>query len=70
MTSAFHMPRALAVFRRAGFNVEPSPADFGGRPLLEGGVLAFMPDAAALKTSSLVVKEWIGMLVYRFRGWA
>jgi uncharacterized SAM-binding protein YcdF (DUF218 family) len=69
VTSAFHMPRALAVFRRAGVDVEPSPADFGGRPLLEGGILSFMPDAAALQTSSLMVREWIGMLVYRIRGW-
>jgi uncharacterized SAM-binding protein YcdF (DUF218 family) len=67
VTSAFHMPRAFAVFRRAGFTVEPSPADFGGGPLFESGVLAFMPDAAALQTSSVMVKEWIGMLVYWFR---
>ena len=70
VTSAFHMPRALAVFRRAGFNVEPSPADFGGGQLLEAGVLSFIPDAGALQTSSIMVREWIGMLIYRLRGWA
>jgi uncharacterized SAM-binding protein YcdF (DUF218 family) len=70
VTSAFHMPRALAVFRHVGFAVEPAAADFHGGPVLEGGPLAFLPDAAALAASSLALKEWLGLLVYRLRGWA
>jgi uncharacterized SAM-binding protein YcdF (DUF218 family) len=70
VTSAFHMPRALAVFRRAGFAVEPAPADFQVGPVLEGGPLALIPDAGALAASSTAFKEWLGFFVYRFRGWA
>jgi uncharacterized SAM-binding protein YcdF (DUF218 family) len=68
VTSAFHMPRALAVFRHAGFNVEPAPADFHGGPLLEGGPLALLPDAGALAESSSALREWLGFVVYRLRG--
>jgi len=70
VTSAFHMPRALAVFRRAGFNVEPAPADLHTGPLFEGGLLTLLPDAGALASSSAALKEWLGLLVYRWRGWA
>ena len=64
------MPRALAVFRHAGFNVEPAPADFHTEPILEGGPLVLLPAAGALAASSLALTEWLGLLVYRFRGWA
>jgi uncharacterized SAM-binding protein YcdF (DUF218 family) len=70
VTSAYHMPRALAVFRRAGYNVKPAPADFRTGPVLEGGPLAFFPDAGALAASSIALREWLGLFVYRFRGWA
>jgi uncharacterized SAM-binding protein YcdF (DUF218 family) len=70
VTSASHMPRALAVFRHAGFNVEPAPADFQTEPALEGGPLALLPDAGALAASSYALREWLGLLVYRLRGWA
>jgi uncharacterized SAM-binding protein YcdF (DUF218 family) len=70
VTSAFHMPRALAVFRRAGYWVIPAPADFRGGPPFEGGVLAFLPDAAALETSTIALREWFGLTVYHLRGWA
>jgi uncharacterized SAM-binding protein YcdF (DUF218 family) len=70
VTSAFHMPRAFAVFRRAGFNVEPEAADFHVGPRFEGGVFAVLPDAAALALSSTAIREWLGLLVYRVRGWA
>ena len=64
------MPRALAVFRHAGFNVEPAPADFNTEPILKGGPLVLLPAAGALAASSLALTEWLGLLVYRFRGWA
>jgi uncharacterized SAM-binding protein YcdF (DUF218 family) len=58
------------VFRRAGFNVEPTPADLHVGPVFEGGLLALLPDAGALASSSAAIKEWLGLLVYRWRGWA
>jgi uncharacterized SAM-binding protein YcdF (DUF218 family) len=70
VTSAFHMPRALAVFRHAGFNVEPAPTNSYDEPSFEEGVLAILPNVSALQTSSVALKEWLGLLVYRFRGWA
>jgi uncharacterized SAM-binding protein YcdF (DUF218 family) len=70
VTSATHMPRALAVFRRAGFRVAPAATDFRAQPLLEGGILALLPDAQALADSTVAFKEWIGLLVYRIRGWS
>lgn len=70
VTSATHMPRALAVFRKAGFHVAPAATDFRARPYLEGGVLALLPDAQALADSTVAIKEWVGLLVYRMRGWS
>jgi uncharacterized SAM-binding protein YcdF (DUF218 family) len=70
VTSASHMPRALAVFRHAGFSVEPAPADFHTEPIRESGPLVLLPNAGALAASSLALTEWLGLLVYRFRGWA
>jgi uncharacterized SAM-binding protein YcdF (DUF218 family) len=65
VTSAFHMPRSVGLFRKAGFAVEPYPVDWRAgvdlwawRPLsLEGlGVV----DAS--------VREWMGLLAYRISG--
>jgi uncharacterized SAM-binding protein YcdF (DUF218 family) len=69
VTSAAHIPRALAVFRRAGFSVTPAAADFRARPYFEGGILAILPDAQALEDSTIAIKEWIGRGVYHVRGW-
>jgi uncharacterized SAM-binding protein YcdF (DUF218 family) len=70
VTSAIHMPRALAVFRQAGFDVEPAPSNFYGGPTFEESVLAILPSAAALQSSSVALKEWLGLFIYRVRGWA
>jgi uncharacterized SAM-binding protein YcdF (DUF218 family) len=68
VTSAFHMPRASAAFWKLGFQVIPVPADFQPRDD-EGLLLSFLPDAQSLAKSELALKEWLGMLVYRLRGW-
>jgi uncharacterized SAM-binding protein YcdF (DUF218 family) len=70
VTSAAHMPRALAVFRRAGLPVEPSPTDFRVRMPLYDSVLDFLPDAEALARTTAAIRELIGLGVYRMRGWA
>lgn len=70
VTSALHMPRALAVFRKAGLSVEPASTDFrSGDPPIPFP-LSILPDARSLEESSLAIKEWIGLFVYRWRGWA
>jgi len=70
VTSASHMPRALAVFRLAGLPVEPSPTDFRVRHPLFDGIFDFLPDPAALGRTTAAIREMIGLAVYRMRGWA
>jgi uncharacterized SAM-binding protein YcdF (DUF218 family) len=69
VTSATHMPRALATFRRAGVDAIPAATDYrmpDAAPLL----LALLPDAGALADSTAALKEFLGLWVYRWRGWA
>jgi uncharacterized SAM-binding protein YcdF (DUF218 family) len=70
VTSATHMPRALASFRKAGLDVDPWPADFRGKYPLVSSVFDFLPDAGALEKTTTAVKEWLGLVVYRLRDWA
>ncbi|MCC6984236.1 MAG: YdcF family protein [Bauldia sp.] len=70
VTSAFHMPRALAVFRRAGLQVAPVTSDVRVHfPLVESP-LDLLPDAFSLNQTTDAIKEIVGLLVYRLRGWA
>ncbi len=69
VTSATHMPRAIASFRKSGLDVAPWPADLrGGYP--PTSVFDFLPDATALEMTTTAIKEWLGLAVYRLRGWA
>lgn len=70
VTSAFHMPRAMAVFRKAGVDVTAAPADLRARRPFYRSLLDVLPDANALAHTTLAVKELIGLVVYRARGWA
>ena len=69
VTSALHMPRALATFRAAGIDAIPAATDFEVMPE-PNHVLRWLPDAAALAKSSRAFKQYIGLWVYRWRGWA
>jgi len=67
VTSAFHMPRSIGLFRKAGFAVEPYPVDWrvGGR----SGVLNFSNVALdGLGRTDMAIREWIGLLAYRVTG--
>ncbi len=67
VTSAAHMPRALATFRKAGLPVTPAPTDIraADEPF---DLLDVLPDAGALKDTSDAVKEYAGYAVYWMRG--
>ncbi|HXH01800.1 MAG TPA: YdcF family protein [Candidatus Competibacteraceae bacterium] len=70
VTSALHMPRALAAFRAAGIEVIPVPSDVEVVGQHTMTVLDWLPDAAALEGSSRALKEYLGLWVYRLRGWS
>jgi uncharacterized SAM-binding protein YcdF (DUF218 family) len=67
VTSAFHMPRSIGLFRKAGFAVEPYPVDWrvGGR----GDIFNFTNIAIdGLGRTDLAVREWMGLIAYRATG--
>ena len=72
VTSAAHMPRALAAFRKAGLSVMPAATDAHARPLRLRFVSPrdLVPNASAFKSTKSAIIEMIGLCVYRFRGWA
>lgn len=67
VTSSWHMPRSVGVFRKAGFEVEPYPVDWvspgrGGVPGLSGSF------AGGLHAIDNAAHEWLGMLMYWLTG--
>src|SRR5271170_3140670 len=67
VTSAYHMPRAVGAFRRAGFAIVADPVDYrstgngddwrlNGEPIL------------GLRDVNAAIHEWIGLVVYRLTG--
>jgi uncharacterized SAM-binding protein YcdF (DUF218 family) len=70
VTSASHLPRAAAAFRKVGFHVTPVPADFRTGESEADLFLRWLPSAASLRQSQTALQEWLGIFVYRLRGWA
>ena len=77
VTSATHLPRALATFERlTPLRIIPVACDYQlparelyGRPTAASLLLSLLPDADALATSTTSIKEHLGLLIYRLRGW-
>lgn len=67
VTSAYHMPRAIAVFRAAGFPVEAYPVDFRTRGPGDA-VRPFEFFSIGLRRTDIAVHEWMGLLAYRLTG--
>jgi uncharacterized SAM-binding protein YcdF (DUF218 family) len=63
VTSAYHMPRAIGVFRKVGFPVEPYPVDWRTHGA-EDMMRPFAVISGGLQRSDTAVHEWIGLLVY------
>jgi uncharacterized SAM-binding protein YcdF (DUF218 family) len=67
VTSAFHMPRSVAAFRHAGFDVVPYPVDF--RTAGWSDLSRFMSSpATGLRRLDEAAREWTGLLGYRLLG--
>jgi uncharacterized SAM-binding protein YcdF (DUF218 family) len=67
VTSAYHMPRSVGLFRKAGFAVEPYPVDWRTRGRAD--ILRFSAfSIEGLEHTELAVREWIGLFAYRATG--
>ncbi|MCP5425215.1 MAG: YdcF family protein [Gammaproteobacteria bacterium] len=69
VTSAEHMPRALAVFRSQGIQTWPAPTDFEIVPVAETTILRWLPDAGALSATTGALREYLGWVAYRLMDW-
>jgi uncharacterized SAM-binding protein YcdF (DUF218 family) len=67
VTSAYHMPRAIGLFRNAGFPVEAYPVDWqtGGWGDLETPSFSILAGLARLDRAS---HEWVGLIFDRLSG--
>lgn len=62
VTHAWHMPRAVFAFQRAGFEVVAAPTAF--RTLDGVDLVDFLPSSRALHDSALALHEWLGRAWY------
>lgn len=78
VTSAMHMPRSVALFKKQGIEVIPAPTDFKvtetqwrnlGQLPLEAQLINIIPSSTNLEWLTAALKEYIGIFVYRLRGW-
>lgn len=78
VTSATHMPRSMGIFAKMGYEVIPAPTDYytvapewdeETRLTPSEALLYLLPSADALEITSRTLKEYIGILVYGWRGW-
>ena len=61
VTQAFHMPRAVRLFRTAGLEVVPAPTQFKTSGRLPFGPLDLLPQSKALRNSYYALHEWLGI---------
>ena len=66
VTSAWHMPRSVGAFRRAGWEVLPWPVDYRSGASYGETLENSLPDK--LGNLDGAVHEWLGLLGYRLMG--
>jgi uncharacterized SAM-binding protein YcdF (DUF218 family) len=77
VTSAMHMPRSLRIFQHLGIDAIPAPTDFlvtqqeleESNSSPQATILSLVPDTDRLDLTTQALKEYLGMVVYRLRGW-
>ncbi len=68
VTSALHMPRSVAIFKKLGCTVYPAPTDYQADIPYQWKLFSFFPSVSALCASSGVLHEIYGMIAYKLLG--
>jgi uncharacterized SAM-binding protein YcdF (DUF218 family) len=61
VTQAFHMPRAVRLFRSAGLEVIPAPTDFKTDSNASIAFGSLLPRISAMRNSYFALHEWLGI---------
>lgn len=69
VTSALHMPRAMAVFQKEGVQAIAAPAKPQITVPQVPGFSRWTPSMHTLQSSRSIIKEYVGIVVYWVRGW-
>ncbi len=67
VTSAFHMPRSVGLFRKVDFPVVPWPTDYR-TPGRQGFGFFKDNETDALQNTTVAIREWIGLFAYWLSG--
>jgi len=67
ITSAFHMKRASACFRKQNFDIDTYPVDF--QVPTEFSWSQLIPKSSAFENWNTVTKEMVGLIVYKMVGY-
>lgn len=67
VTSAYHMPRSVGIFEKAGISVIPWPTDYRS-PGLRGWSFDIANPVQNLNVTTIAIKEWIGLVAYNWAG--
>jgi uncharacterized SAM-binding protein YcdF (DUF218 family) len=68
VTSAMHMPRSVAIFKKLGCTVYPAPTDYRADVPYQLKVVNLFPTADVLYNSSYALHEIYGILAYKLLG--
>lgn len=68
VTSAAHMNRSLAVFRKHGYTVFPAATDFQSNSYLIDNIMDFLPSAWSLSNATSAFYEYYGIVGYKLLG--
>jgi uncharacterized SAM-binding protein YcdF (DUF218 family) len=77
VTSATHMPRSLLIFKHQKISAIPAATDFlvseqeilESTSTIESRILYALPEAEKLQHTTQALKEYIGIFIYRLKGW-
>ncbi len=68
VTSAAHMPRSIALFRKVGLNPIAAPTDYRSSAREGLRPSSFYPSASELRKAELAMHEYMGLVWARIRG--